>query len=160
LVETGNTPASVSRPPTWLFILELAYVAVLVLAAVLYNKLEWAKELVPDPAGPVPLGVPWWGALGGVAISLTGIFRNAKNWDPTYNLWHVARPVLGAIFGTVGYLIFIVVIRSTGADVGPNSTNKTTFYLIAFIIGYREALFRELLKRAADTLFAPGDSSQ
>lgn len=52
---------------------------------------------LPDPAGPIPVGVTWWGALGGVTISLTGIFRHPRSWDDAHNGWHVARPVLGAV---------------------------------------------------------------
>jgi hypothetical protein len=94
--------------------------------------------LLPNPVGPIPLGVPWWGALGGMTISFTGIFRNADRWQTRYELWHIARPFLGAVVGSVSYLIFIV----------------------AFVTGYREDIFRELLKRATDSLFVPAKRSQ
>src|SRR5438105_3482960 len=97
------------RPPTWIFPLEIAYIACLVTLAVAYNHSAQLRHWVPDPAGGIPLSVAWWGAVGGVTISLTGIFRHPRSWDDGYNKWHVARPVLGAIVGSVGYLIFIVV---------------------------------------------------
>lgn len=156
-----NRPSEWSGPPQWLFVLELGYAATLVLLAVVYAHCSGFRNLIPDPAGPVPLGVPWWGALGGVTISLTGIFRNRRRWDTSYHAWHISRPVLGAIVGAVGYLIFIAVLRSTGAEIGPNNeTGRATFYLVAFLVGYREAIFRDLLKRAADVLFTSGNGDK
>jgi hypothetical protein len=32
------------------------------------------------------------------------------------------------------------------------------FYLIAFVVGYREQVFRQLIKRVADVILAPGDN--
>ncbi len=161
----GAVSARTSRPPIWLFVLQLLYLAALVTISLLYAHLGAFRRLVPDPAGPVPLAVPWWGALGGVTISLTGIFRNAGNWQPRYELWHIARPFLGAVVGSVAYLIFIVIIRSTGTIPSSRSAaSGAVFDLVAFLVGYREEVFRELLKRASDSLFAPArrdkDSSQ
>lgn len=144
-------------PPRWVLPLQFFYLAALVTLAILYHELPTLRRIIPDPAGPVPLAVPWWGALGGVTISCTGIFRNAGRWNSHYNAWHVARPFLGAVAGAVGYLVFVVVIRTTGAN-GPSasSTSRPVFDLVAFLLGYREEVFRELLRSAVDTLLAPG----
>ena len=144
-----------SPPPRWLFALELGYLAGLVVFLILYGHWGWFRRVVPDPAGPVPLGVIWWGALGGVTISLSGVFKHPRDWNADYNNWHIARPALGAVIGTVGFLIFFVVLRSTGANVPRTSA---TFYVVAFIVGYREDIFRTLLKRAADLLFSQRQS--
>jgi hypothetical protein len=112
--------------------------------------------MVHDPAGPVPLAVPWWGALGGIMISLSAIFKHPRDWDDDFNRWHVTRPVLGAAMGTIGFLILFVVLRSTGADV---PRTATTYDVVAFLIGYREEIFRTLLKRAADVLLSTGGDS-
>jgi hypothetical protein len=144
------------KAPIWVFVLQLIYLAGLVVIGLSYIHSRTFQHLLPNQLGPIPLAVPWWGALGGVTISLTGIFRNADNWQPRYELWHVARPFVGAIVGTVSYLIFIVIIRATGANPSDhNSLNNAVFYLVAFITGYREDVFRELLKRASDSLFSP-----
>ena len=145
---------SEARAPTWLYVLELGYVAALVGLAVLYGNWHWLSRLVHDQVGPVPLAVPWWGAIGGTTISLTGIFRNATSWKSSYERWHIARPLLGAIVGTVGYLIFIIAVRTTGAQVQPrDATAQATADVVAFLVGYREDLFRDLLKTATTFLF-------
>lgn len=144
-----------SSAPTWLFVLELAYVALLVALALAYADSQWLQRYIHDPEGPLPLSVPWWGALGGVTISLTGVFKHASTWRPDYEKWHIARPVLGAVVGSVGCLIFIVVIRATGNDATTTKpSGGAVLALVAFLVGYREEIFRELIKRATDSLFA------
>ncbi|MDA8368190.1 MAG: hypothetical protein M0Z62_14760 [Actinomycetota bacterium] len=146
--------------PWWLLPLQLGYLALLMLLALLHFHWSWAHRLVGNTLGPIPLAVPWWGALGGITISLTGVFKHASSWDRSYENWHVARPIMGAIMGSVGYLIFIVVIRSTGASVSTATrSGGAAFDLVAFLVGYREAVFRELLRKAVDVLLAPGSST-
>lgn len=142
--------------PRWLFPLELGYVFALVAVLLLYHHNEPVQRLVPDPAGPIPVGVIWWGALGGVTISLTGIFRHPRSWDDAYNRWHVARPVLGAVMGTVGYLIFVVVIQAADQGDLEVGDGSPIFYLVSFLLGYREQVFRDALRKAVDVLIAPG----
>lgn len=145
--------------PRWLFPLELGYVLALVGVLLLYHHNDTAQRVVPDPAGPIPIGVAWWGALGGVTISLTGIFRHPRSWDDAFNCWHVARPVLGAIMGTVGYLIFVVVMQAAGPGELEAGNGSPIFYLVAFLLGYREQVFRDALRKAVDVLIAPGRDS-
>lgn len=151
--KASDLPVSV---PNWVFLTQCLYLVFLVAAGLVYIHWGLLQRLIPNPAGPVPLGVPWWGALGGITISFTGIFRNSNKWQSRYELWHLARPFLGAVVGSVSYLVFIVIIRAAGATPAHgNPANNEVFFLIAFLTGYREDLFRELLKRASDSLFSP-----
>ncbi|MDQ6617574.1 MAG: hypothetical protein M3083_23210 [Actinomycetota bacterium] len=152
-IQSASTGGSA---PGWIFALELAYLGTLTALAVLYHQSSGLRRLVPDPAGPIPVGVAWWGAVGGVTISLTGIFRHSRSWDSSLNMWHSARPVLGAVMGTVGYLIFVTVIRATGNEASNRPVGAPVFYLVAFLLGYREEVFREVLRKAVDVLLAPG----
>jgi hypothetical protein len=90
-------------------------------------------------------------------ISLTGVFKHPRDWNNDRNMWHIARPALGAVTGTVGFLIFFVVLRSTGASVPKSSA---TFFVVAFLVGYREDIFRTLLKRATDLMFSHTGSEE
>lgn len=145
-----------SRPPKWALPLQVFYIAILIALALVYHEVPALRRAFSDPAGPIPLAVPWWGALGGITISCTGIFRNAGRWDHHYNSWHAARPLLGAVAGSVGYLVFIVVIRTTGSTVPNGDASRPVFDLVAFLLGYREEAFREVLRTAVDTLLFPG----
>jgi hypothetical protein len=144
------------------------------------------------------VGVPWFGALGAVIISLTGVFEHEHDWDDSYWPWHVARPLIGAALGVVSVLILqagVLAVGSTplqpgqsqtvstststpaptpnqpGASATPtpgsNSQNQTAptkipsnllYYLVAFLVGYREETFRELIKRLVDIILAPGST--
>jgi hypothetical protein len=153
--DQGPVTSQPLNVPRWVFPLQLTYLITLVIIGLLYIHWEWLRQLLPNPAGPIPLAVPWWGALGGVTISFTGIFRNAHRWQPQYDLWHIARPFLGAVVGSVSYLIFIVVIRAAGTTATHTTPDSNAIFdLVAFLTGYREEVFRELLKRASDSLFS------
>jgi hypothetical protein len=98
-----------------------------------------------------------------------GVFRHNDEWVSKYNYWHVARPFVGAVLGTVGFLIFFGLIQATTQGQGTTTTTSTPqhlagvtsegliiYYVLAFIVGYREETFRDLVKRATDILFRPG----
>jgi IPT/TIG domain len=120
---------------------------------------------VPKTLGPLPTGVLWFGALGAVLISLAAVFDfTGKAWDPRWELWHYTRPFIGATVAAISVLIFQAGIVSIGSDPTP-ATGKTTsipkdlaYYLVAFLVGYREATFRELVKRLGDIVLKPGDT--
>ena len=150
-------PAPASRVPRSIFYLELGYLVVLLGAAGAFLKWAAFRDVFPDPLGPIPLGVPWFGALGAVTISLYAIFRYSDSWDPTFEYSHIARPLTGAVVGIVGYLILASVINATGASGGVvQALGKPVSYVVAFLLGYREQSFRELIRKATDLLIFPG----
>src|ERR1700730_10476896 len=127
------------------FVVELIYLGALLAAAALYIEQTFT---LPGSLGTVPMPVPWFGALGAVLISLTGVFEHEKSWDPGYALWHYARPLIGASLGIVSVLIFQAGVASVGSNLNTGSPGKSTnllYYLVAFLVGYREETFRELI---------------
>ena len=209
-----------SLGPTFFFVLALVYLVVLLLLAVGREAGIWFLDELHDPiAGVLPLGVPWFGALGAVTLSLYGVFDHNDHWDPKWNYWYIARPLVGIILAIIAYFIFITLINSTGltprTSATTTSTSTTTsttlestttvipttsatrtapptsnlapagqpgettlpptsipgqtggtaagpstlllYYVLAFIVGFREDTFRSLIKRAADVLLGPGD---
>lgn len=141
-----------------IFKIELTYLIVLLFLGLTYFTHRTWLFFVPISFGPIPLGVPWFGALGGVLISLAGVFEHEHDWDDDFWPWHVARPLIGASVGMISFLIF-----KTGAlAVGPTgnaaeASSNLLYCLIAFVVGYREETFRELIKRLADVLLTPGN---
>jgi hypothetical protein len=51
------------------FILSVAYLVVLLAGALVYIWIPSVQSSIPGQIGPVPIGVPWWGATGAVTIS-------------------------------------------------------------------------------------------
>jgi hypothetical protein len=206
-------PRGIARlGPTFFFFLALGYLLVLLLLAVGREAGFWFLDDLNDPiAGVLPLGVPWFGALGAVTLSLYGVFDHNDHWEHKWNYWHMARPLVGVVLAIVAYFIFITLISSTGltprtsamtATTSTTSTTTTTvipttetvqaaarapeaqpeptappttgpaeqaggrppgpssllpYYVLAFLVGFREETFRNLIKRAADVLLGPGD---
>ena len=75
----------------------------------------------------------WFGCLGGVIISLKGIYDHSYHgdaWDPAYNLWHLGRPISGAIAGLMTVVLLSVVDK--------NGLSKPAVYAAAFIFGNKE----------------------
>lgn len=153
--------------PSFFFALETIYLLVLLLAAILYlSNFFGIKDEVPWLiAGLLPLGVPWFGALGGVVISLQGVFEfsGPGRWDPTYNHWHMLRPLFASVVAVVGFLLFLVILNAASTPppfLAPNGTSTALdlviYYALAFLLGYREATFRELIKRVTDIILQPG----
>lgn len=116
-----------------------------------------------DPIGGiVPAFVPWAGALGGVTISLIGCVRYSRSWDAKMNLWHALRPVLGAIAASIGFVILVLVLKAAAGtqfvtDVIPtNPSSQGLFFIIGFLLGFREGLFLELVQKIANTILTTG----
>src|ERR1700682_502625 len=115
---------------------------------------------LPDLLGVIPIGVPFFGALGAITISMSALADHRDDWEPEWWYWHASRPIVGAIVGTVSVVFFVVGILSVGqkaptASAGPN----LLYYAIAFVVGYREQAFRDLVKRVVDLLLKPGSQS-
>jgi len=145
-------------PPLWMFGMELGYLALLAGLAVAWGTSATLRRPFQASGEGLPVPVLWWGALGAVTISLDAMFRHARDWDRRLEPWHVARPAIGAILGAVSYLIFVVVLQAAGS---PSRTHEPLiYYLVAFLVGYREATFRELMKRATAMLLSPSDQAR
>ncbi|MDX6717784.1 MAG: hypothetical protein QOJ63_38 [Solirubrobacteraceae bacterium] len=144
--------------PRGLFALEIAYLVILLGTFVLFKTSDGVRDALPSRLGPLPVEVPWFGALGGALISLTGMFEHRSSWDHSYKYWHYSRPLVGAIIGSLGALLIFVL--SDTASAGAATTTVTAFDVIAFLVGYREESFRELIKRVTDLLLKPGEPAQ
>lgn len=151
------------RGPAFVFKLDLVYLAVVLVAlpAMWANEVGHLPRHLGNPvAGIVPVGVLMAGALGGITISLYGVFQHNDRWRSSLNFWHVARPFMGALLGSIGFVLYVATIQATGSNVELSRTQATGekllfYYVIAFVVGYREETFRELIKRAADLILKP-----
>jgi hypothetical protein len=139
-----------------IFVVQLIWLVALGGGAAVYFLGYWPPQLVN--LGSIPIGVVWFGALGAVLISLTGIVEHANDWDTGFNLWHLSRPLVGAALAVVGVLIIQAGVLATGtppANATPGVPKNLLYYLVAFLVGYREETFRELIKRLVDLIFSP-----
>jgi hypothetical protein len=132
----------------------LVWLAVLVALFFLYERDAAFANFVAFKLGRLPFEAIWFGAVGGFLISSQGIFEHNRKWLRSYDYWHYARPILGAISGTLGCLVFIVL---TEAATKKTAEPNPVFYdVIALAIGYREESFRTLIAKLFDTVILPG----
>jgi hypothetical protein len=153
--------------PKFFFWLGIAYTLLLLLAAIAYN-LSYKEPQPYLVAGILPIAVPWFGALGAVTISLEGVFTwSESRWNPDYNYWHCGRPIFGAVLGAISFYLFVLIIMSagttpkfldtpTGAVQAVPPKDFIIYYVVAFLVGYREETFRELIRRVTDLILKPG----
>lgn len=144
----------------------LGYQAVLMLASLallwLFTSGAWH---VPHMGWEdvVPLWVPFGGWLGGITISIVGVAMHTHDWNrQRYGYWHLARPLLGMLTGTVAVLIVLFVIKGVAGSPIPSGAETyspsgiAVLFVLAFVVGYREETFRELVKRVLDVILGPG----
>ena len=137
-----------------IFAVQIVWLLVLAAGPVVYFLGHWPPKLVN--LGSIPIGVVWFGALGAVLISLTGIVEHADDWDPRFELWHLSRALIGAALAVVGVLIVQAGVLATGTNPAssvPGAPRNLLYYLVAFLVGYREETFRDLVRRLVDLIF-------
>jgi hypothetical protein len=142
------------------FFLQLLYLAVLgALAGMYFNNVLIHRTTL----GTLPIAVPWWGAVGAVTLSLTGVFDNRRTWLPSYAYWHWARPFVGVVLSSFAVLAFQAGVLAVGKDLKPapgvTNSQNLLYYVVAFIVGYREETARNLIQRVADVIIGPGEST-
>ncbi len=144
--------------PWWILLVSVIWLVLLVASFICFERIDSFADFVEFDLGPLPFESIWFGAVGGWLISAQGIFDHNHSWRRSYDYWHCVRPVLGAIMGTLGCLLFIVLNEAaTKEAITPNPT----FYdVVALTIGYREASFRQLITKLLDTVIAPGDKGK
>jgi hypothetical protein len=152
---------SASAPPRGLgpyATLAITVAWLVLLAAVTYLYIENDRTImgIKNPPNGV-LTIAWLGSLGALIASFSDLARKADRWNPNLAIWFGIRPLTGAAFGAIGYLIYHELAQISVAD-GPQGPETPTIlgYVVAFTLGYREELFRELLKRVTDLLATAG----
>ena len=140
-------------PPRFFWI-ALGYLLALIVLFVVYQVSPGFRKALPASLGTLPIGVPWFGAVGATLLSLSGTTAHRKDWNSSYEGWHYARPWVGGVIGAMGTLILLVIVEA--ATKSSPTLDHLTLYVVAFIVGYREQSFRDLIRRASDLVLSPG----
>ncbi|MBV9124410.1 MAG: hypothetical protein JO112_13705 [Planctomycetes bacterium] len=166
---SAMSPFILQLGPSFFFWLGVIYLILLLLCVPVYSYCYGAANRSTPflIAGILPVPVPWFGALGAVVISLEGVFMWNTRWDKAFNYWHIGRPLFGAVLGMVAFFLFVCIVTASGNQppfLKPgqppgqqqNAGDFIIYYVVAFLVGYREQTFRELIKRATDLILQPG----
>ncbi len=111
-------------------------------------------NLVPQQVRGLPIRCMWLGALGGIVISLKGLYDyGADAWQTRFTIWHLGRPFSGAIAGGITYLLLLAVSGST--------PSTPVVMAAAFVLGTQEKRFFNFLFEVARLVVqVPGEASE
>ena len=116
----------------------------------------WLRHSFPGGlfAGSFPIVVTWAGAAGGIAHAVRGLTTHWSRYvDPRtsdeerekWNAWSIAQGPLGAVYGSAGILLLVVVLGVIGSGSSGNldssPAGRLTLSAIAFLIGYHQQIF-------------------
>jgi hypothetical protein len=146
--------------PRWLsvFLLTVLYLLALLAVAIWFvHDAPFRRFLLDYPT----LRIAWWGAVGGALANFETIARTGDHWNRRVVPALVVRPVTAAFFGVIGYVIYVTLVQASvsGPDQPLTQLDRTPTalgYVIAFVLGFREQTFRELLQRVTDLLASAG----
>lgn len=141
-----------TEPPLvwWLLGTELAYLLSLLALGYLTHKWPtcslWAGFITLHSA------TAWFGALGGTAIGLYGLYSHVQvgDFDPRYRLWYICKPIMGAIFGWFVFLVYYVGFFAVQGTV--DIKNPLVLYVIAFLAGFSERFTIKIIDRLMQVL--------
>ncbi|MCS7251309.1 MAG: hypothetical protein NZ572_02555 [Thermoflexus sp.] len=100
-----------------------------------------------------------WGGLGGVCGIFYSLYWHVaikRDFDRQYVMWYLVQPLLGSMIGMIIYMIITVGFLTIQGV--PTPANPLFMYLLAFIAGFRQRFFLELIDRIVQT-FTPNPRS-
>jgi len=105
----------------------------------------------------------WCGAVGGTTIAYWGLVKHTiqLDFDDQYTLWYFFKPMLGAVFGLVSVVVLQAGVFTLGGDVQLTDDNRLPLYIVAFLAGFSERFFMQLIDRVISAIFGgSADSSE
>jgi len=83
------------------------------------------------------------------------VYYSRGRWEPRFNYWHPIKPLMAAATGSVACLLIIVLLRAAAGTKNP-TIDSTTLDAAAFIFGFAESPFRQLIAAVTDVFLKPG----
>jgi hypothetical protein len=160
LVERAEA-SILAEPLAWrLLFIQLGYLVLLLFLG--YVTHQWPAYWLWSGFLTLHSATAWFGALGGVAIGLYGLYTHiqARDFDPKFELWYVCKPVMGAIFGWFVFLVYFVGFIAVQGNA--KVENRLVLYAIAFLAGFSERFTIKIIDRLMQVLTTweekPGNS--
>jgi hypothetical protein len=133
----------------------IAWLIGLLVLAALYNDGHFRGLLAG--VSVAALATVWSGALGGVAISLKGVYDHwadaskhpdrKTGWNNELLLWHIGRPASGLIVGIAVFILIKAVYPSGTPSAGAMAS-------VAFVLGLQEKRFFAWVKQVGEVVVA------
>jgi hypothetical protein len=133
-----------------IFTYNLAMLGVLVALLIAYYWQDPAGHFLPEDIRDLPAQAIWAGSLGGVVISLKGVYDHRVDWDDSWILWHVGRPFSAAAVGGLTFILLLAV--NTGDDEPVAPLSNAVVCGTAFVLGTQEKRFFNWLYQVASVI--------
>jgi len=103
----------------------------------------------------------WCGAVGGTTIAYWGLVKHTiqLDFDDQYTLWYFFKPMLGAVFGLVSVVVLQAGVFTLGGEVQLTDDNRLPLYIVAFLAGFSERFFMQLIDRVITAIFGGSTDS-
>ena len=86
-----------------------------------------------------------------------GNVTSAQKWETSYDYWHYCRPLFGAVTGSIGALIYLVLLHLGSASIV--KVDPLTFYVVAFVLDFADKSFMQLLQNVTTVIIKPGNQT-
>ena len=86
-----------------------------------------------------------------------GNVTSAQKWETSYDYWHYCRPLFGAVTGSIGALIHLVLLHLGSASIV--KVDPLTFYVVAFVLDFADKSFMQLLQNVTTVIIKPGNQT-
>ena len=101
------------------------------------------------------------GGFGGVAGSLYALLRyfNQRTFNPQYNIWYYAQPVMGLLIGLFIFLFVKIGFSVTAGDPGVEIGSPLLVALLGFVAGFQQNVLYDIVRQVLK-LFKIGDNEK
>jgi hypothetical protein len=155
--------------PKWyiprLYLYEIVWAIAFLLVLVLFVGIDTAfagSKIEGIPDAVYLLSSMIWGGFGGVVGALLALVKHfsiEQDFDTQHTWWYLSSPAIGIGIGAVVYLFMHVglfaIIGSEGDIASP-----LIIYVFAWLAGYQQNIFTDLVKRMMKTLMGEDLKSQ
>jgi hypothetical protein len=133
-----------------LFIYEMAWAVVSFLILFFWmSRLGETFFLDTNPDFVYFVGCMMWGGIGGVIGALISLVKHIaieQDFDRQHVMWYISSPLVG--YG-VGAVVFLIIRAGLFSLSGPGQAITSPFimYTLAWLCGYQQNVFTDILKR-------------
>ena len=123
--------------------LVIIYIAIVV-AIIIFGYSIWSSNSEIPVLG-IPYSIMVWSAVGSIAAILYRFYAKEPTRITKEIRWLIARPIIGIIMGSVGYLAImsglLIFGASTGVEANPMDARPQLLWLLAFLGGFSDKVF-------------------
>lgn len=121
------------------------YIIAIVAIILFTDKSVW-NSMSLIPLVEVPISVLLWAALGSMAAILYRFYTKQFEKIGIEIKWLIARPIVGIIMGSLGYIAIVSGLLIFQAESDINPSNIHLYCIVSFLGGFSDKFFEAIIK--------------